>query len=259
MEAQKRIKVFMGIPTVGTVVDAQSYMLRELTAKYGDKVELVYPERCARRIFHDFARNEIVKEFLATDCDVLWFLDSDIGPSKHVLELITLHWDKWKVAGAPYPVFMGKEDPAVVFCVYKRDESGKLTPSNIPYEGVEFVDGLATGCLFIKREVLEQMEAPYFAFKYDEKTREPIEGEDLGFCRKMAEKGMRFFVDYTMVCKHYKTICLLEVQNYAVNYANEQVLKYDNDIRGQVTEAVKKAYAAGKASNDKPKSSLILP
>ncbi len=93
------IKIYMGIPSTGNRRDTQSYNLREIEKRYRDKVELVYPEQCIHRIFHDFARNATVEEFLKTDCDILWFLDSDITPPCDVLDLVVEHGEKWKVAG----------------------------------------------------------------------------------------------------------------------------------------------------------------
>jgi hypothetical protein len=249
------IKLFVAIPTTGTVVDSQTWALRRIEKKYADKIEFVYPDKCVRRIFHDFARNALVDEFLSTDCDIMWFLDSDICPPDHVLDLITEHGDKWKVAGAPYPVFMtpgGEKDCAVLFCVYKDSDKG-MSPKDIPYEGIEFVDGLATGCMFIKREVVKDMPKPYFEFKYNPETRIMTEGEDLGFCKKVNAMGHKFLTDYSMVCKHYKTVCLLEVNNYTITYANRSVQRYDALIREQV-EAL-----ATQVAKPKPQSKLILP
>jgi GT2 family glycosyltransferase len=247
-----RTKLFVAVPTTNGIVDSQVHAMRELENKYKDKIEFVYPEKSVRRIFHDFARNEMVKEFLSTDCDLMWFLDSDICPPNNVLDLITEHGDKWKVAGAPYPVFMvpaGERDPAVLFCVYKDSEKG-MSPKDIPYDGVEFVDGLATGCMFIKREVFEKLEKPYFEFKFDPETRHMTEGEDIGFCKKVLKLGYKFFTDYSMVCKHYKNVCLLEVNNYTINYANNSVKRYDALIKAQIGEL---------KLQSKPKSNLILP
>lgn len=238
----------MGMPTNGNVVDSQTYLLREMAELYKDHVEFVYPPVCVRRIFHDFARNEIVSEFLASDCDILWFLDSDITPSKHVLDLVALHKSKWQVAGATYPVFMAtpwNTNPQVAFTVYKKTESGNLTLADAPKEGQEFVDGLATGCLFIKREVFEKLEAPYFEFKFNPTSREMVEGEDLGFCRKMSELGIKFFTDFSLICKHQKTVDLLDVNNYAIDYANAQVLRYDAQIKSTIEPSLSAAYEQG--------------
>lgn len=258
----KKIKLFMGIPSTGDRSDAQVYALRDIERKYGDRVEFVYPENMVARIFHDFARNEYVKDFLETDCDAIWFLDSDVVPPTKVMDLVAEHWDQWSCAGAPYPVFMSQvkeEGPIVVYTVYKKGQNG-FHASQVPDAGQEMVDGLATGCLFIKREVFAKLEKPYFEFKYNPETREMTEGEDLGFCRKVNEQGFQFFVDYGMCCKHYKRVDLLDVNNYAVRFANNAVNAYDRYLRAGIarkklestpTKADKDAKAA--------RSRIILP
>lgn len=255
-----KIKLFVAMPTTGQVYDSTVHALRGLEKKYSDRIEFVYPDKLVRRIFHDFSRNAMVEEFLNTDCEVMWFLDSDIAPPEHVLDLITEHGDKWKVAGAPYPVFMtppGEKDCAVFMCVYKHNDTKGMAAADVPYEGVEFVDGLATGCMFIKRGVFEQLEKPYFEFKYDPTDRKMLEGEDLGFCIKVNKLGHKFFTDYSMVCKHYKSVCLLEVNNYAINYANNSVKRYDSLIKSQVEGLVRQV--AQSQVKGEQKSKLILP
>lgn len=249
----KRWKVYMSLPSNGTVCDFQNYMLRDLEKRYSDEIELVYPEQLCQRIFHDAARNGIVEDFLETDCDIMWSIDSDIVPPRHVLDLITMHGDKWLAAGAPYPIFMaqpGEAQRQILVTAYKAIEphpetkKPRLAPCPVPEEGTEFVDGLATGCLMVKREVFEKLEKPYFEFKYDEKTRQPILGEDIGFCLKLHRLGIPFFTDYGMVCKHYKNaLDLLELRNYARivanNYADEIKKNYENALtqaRTQIEE-----------------------
>jgi len=232
-------KVFVAIPTMGNVSDAQVSVMRKLQAAYADRVELVYPKDCVRRMFHDYARNALVEEFLASDAEALWFLDSDIAPCDTVLDLVTEHWDKWQVAGAPYPIFICPEEgskPQVVMAVFDGSNGKGLCPSKVPYSGTAYVDGLATGCLFIKRELINQLKKPYFEFTFDGESRKIEEGEDLGFCRKVNALGHKFFVDYSMTCKHYKSVCLLDVNNYAIDYANRAVLNYDAAIRPQIQE-----------------------
>lgn len=257
----------MGIPTTENVIDSQSYILRDIADLYKDKVELVYPTNCVRRKFHDFARNAIVEDFLSSDCDVLWFLDSDITPSKYVLDLVCLHWDEWKIAGSTYPVFMThgiNDGPEVVMTVYNRNpENGNYTLGNSPKEGITEVDGLATGCLFIKKEVFSQLQKPYFEFKFNLESRDMSEGEDLGFIRKVNNLGIKFFTDFSLICKHQKSVDLLDVNNYAINYSNRSVLAYDASIQEQVKNAVQIAYRQGiekgKSLVAAPKSTLWVP
>ncbi len=259
----------MGIPTTGNVVDSQAYILRDIAELYKDHIELVYPTECVRRMFHDFARNIVVEDFLSSDCDILWFLDSDITPPLHVLDLIALNNDKWQVAGAVYPVFMcppGEEISSVILTCYKKNPiTGALNIASVEKSGTAFVDGLATGCLFIKREVFSQLEKPYFEFKFNDKTRELTEGEDLGFCNKLSKLGIQFFTDFDLVCKHQKSIDLLDVNNYAINYSNNRILSYDKDIRANLKQAMEQSFSRGYQAGlnkDKPveaKSSIWLP
>lgn len=256
------LKIFVAVPTMGTVHAAHNNFFRKLEQRHAGQVEFVFPQHTVKRMFHDFARNALCDEFLNdTDCDVLWFLDSDVLPPDHVLDLV-LGDDSWKVAGAPYPVFMtpaGGTRPVCLYTVYTKLEDGRLVPSNIPQEGQDWVDGIATGCLFIKREVFTELERPYFEFKYNSVTRDISEGEDLGFCRRMMALGYKFKTDYSMVCNHYKTVGLLDVNNYAIDYANRSVGQYDAQVRAQVEQAIAAAYQQGLKDGAKPKSALVLP
>ncbi len=233
----KKWRLFVAIPSNGSVSDFQPCILRDLQELYSDEIEFVYPPALCQRMFHDAAREGLVQDFLDSGCDVMWFLDSDICPPRHVLDLLVRHGDKWLCAGAPYPVFMaqpGQEHRQIVFTCYKQIPNSnpiKIAPCPIPYEGIDFIDGIATGCLFIKREVFDRLEKPYFQFKYDETTRAIIEGEDIGFCLKMAKLGIKFFVDYSMLCRHYKNnIDLLEINNFCLDFTNK-ILKSEIERR----------------------------
>lgn len=254
----KKIKVYMGLPSLGDMHQTQFYALRSIEKQYGDEVELVYPKHFVGRIFHDYARNKIVEAFLETDCDVLWFIDSDVCPPTAAIELVTKHWDKWKVAGCPYPLFItpqGHEHPKVVFAVYDNG----FKSASIPDHGTGYVEGIATGCIFIKREILEALPKPYFEFKYEQETREMVQGEDLGFCRKMADLGHKFFIDYSMLCHHFKRVNLLDVNNYAINEFNERWMEQDRFMRSQIAQiklGIKKPKDSGLVV---PQSKIILP
>lgn len=258
---QPKIKVYVSVPTMGTVADSQVYFFRAAEKKYADRIEFIYPEQCWRRIFHDAARNACVEEFLKSDADIHFFLDSDVTPGDDLFDLVLEH-EKWKVAGAAYPIFMtpgGMDRPQLMFTVYKGTAKGGLGAANMPSEGTEYVDGLATGCLFVKREVYEAMERPFFEFKYDPDTRVMTEGEDLGFCKKVTALGHKFYIDYSKAAKHTKNVCLLEVNNYAMEYARRSVAQYDALVRSQVAELAARLSAANAKikSLEKPVSRLI--
>lgn len=258
----KRIKVYMGIPSLGTRSDLQCYALREIERNFSDRVELVYPKQCTHRVFHDFARNAIVEEFLESDCDILWFLDADVVPPTGILEMVVNPQQPWELAGAPYPIWMAARENApqqIVFTCYVK-ENGKLRISDVPRnQGRALVDGLATGCLFIKREVFQnpELKKPYFEFKYRAEDCMMYEGEDLGFCNKVNDLDYKFYVDFAYTCSHFKTVNLLDMNNYAMDLSNSAVVSYDAQIRPQVKALESKIRELAK--NQKPKSTLILP
>ncbi len=253
----------MGIPSTGERSDAQVYFLRRCEKNYGDRIEFVYPEIYVGRIFHDCARNAYVEQFLATDCDILWFLDSDVLPPERLLDLVVTHGDKWSLAGAPYPVWMqqpGYDGPQVTFTVYRAKEGTEmLYPAAVPENGIDFVDGIATGCIFIKREVLEKVEKPYFEFKYDPITRIMTEGEDLGFCVKTRRLGYKFFVDFSMRCNHFKKVSLLDVSNFVEMQKDLIIDTCDRQIRQIVAKQQLARLNKPKAVEAPKKSNLILP
>lgn len=276
----KKVKVYLGWTSTGQREDLHLYLLRDWKERYGEMIELVLPDMCIHRIFHDRARCDVVDEFLASDCDVLWFLDSDVLPPIHVLDLIAHNYDKWQVAGAPYPIANiapGCTDMGINFTVYKgvdRDKGNEslrgIYMSDLPAEGQEFVDGLATGCLFIKREVFAKLERPWFEFKFDKETRRITEGEDLGFALRCHDLGIKFFVDYGMVCGHNKRVNLLEMSNFAMRIRNEEIRKYVEMVKPEIEAAYQAAYQAGirkgreeaaqsAPSIPKTKAGLILP
>lgn len=254
-----KIKIFMGVPSTGTRSDAQCYALRNLEKKYGDKIEFIYPKYCVYRIFHDFARNMVTEEFLQSEADILWFLDSDIVPPSDCLDIVLYPTMEWKVAGCPYPVCMTVNDetgPQIVWCVYDKNSAKGLRACDVPTKGIKLVGGLATGCMFIKREVFSQLEKPYFSFDYHPETRELIGGEDLRFCKAVNALGYEFYTDFSKVCKHYKQVDLLDMDNYARTLVKSKLMEYDAQIRGQV-ETLQAQVAQVKTQPKK--SSLVLP
>jgi hypothetical protein len=264
--AKKRIKVFMGIPSTGERLDAQNYFLRRIEKRYEDKIEFVYPDVFVSRIFHDFARNMYVKQFLASDCDVLWFLDADILPPDRLPDLFE-NFDDWDLAGAPYPVWMtqeGYEEKQITYCVYKTvDGKPGMFPAAVPLNGgIDYVEGIATGCIFIKRHVIEKLEEPYFEFKFNEKTREMTQGEDLGFCMKINKLGFKFFIDYSMVCHHYKKISLLDVDELIQSKVQAAIDQSDSLLRQAIAKKKLEKMAREQAKSKlvtPVKSNLILP
>lgn len=253
MSVAKR-KIFLGWPATGKRLDHHIYLLRELQERYGDCIEFILPDFAASRFPHDFARNCLTEEFLDSTAEAIWFLDSDVVPPFQILDLVKNQWDEWKICGAPYPLWMpapGSGEQTIMFtsydgiCADKGDGKKGIYMTECPQTGQRFVDAIATGCMFIKREVFDVLEKPYFEFKFSKDMRAVEEGEDLGFCLKTMAKGIKCLIDYSMACGHLKEVDLMAINNYAINLSNKKILVYDMHIRQQVEEAVQKAMEQG--------------
>ncbi len=257
--------------------------MRDLQERYSDCIEFTLPDFAASRFPHDFARNCMVEDFLSSDCEIMWFLDSDVIPPNSILDLVKNQKDEWLIAGAPYPLWMpapGTGEPSIMFTTYdgvckdKGDGKPGIYMTECPQSGQKFVDAIATGCMFIKREVFSKLEKPYFEFKFNKETRNIEEGEDLGFCMKTMKLGIKCLIDYSMCCGHIKVLDLLAMNNYAISLSNKKILVYDAHIKQQVEQAVhaaiRKGYEQGLADGKnkfkgkrefqiKADSGLILP
>lgn len=109
----------------------------------------------------DDGRNELVRRFLHTECDQLLFWDSDVIPrAAEVVKLLEYEDD---LVGGVYPL---KQDPISFPVSFSSDE--------LEYneDGLLRVEGLPTGMLKIRREVLEKMHA-----ECEEKFRGKIDKE----------------------------------------------------------------------------------
>jgi GT2 family glycosyltransferase len=166
-------------------------------------------------------RNDICKDFLKTDCDFLYFWDSDNGILPNAFDL-----------------FMnGMEDPKVNILsgLYFRKEKAMRAIPGISFEGMEgaytsetamFVSGglidLTTyagairgmtggGALMIRREVIEALPYPWFDTKFyqDKPCKGYDEGfwglqtEDVYFCELAQEHGYHIYLDTRIQSPHY--------------------------------------------------------
>lgn len=202
----------MGEIRAGTETDMMKWM-REYSDRY--EFELFLPS--GRPIPNN--RNQIVRKFLAGDWDYLFMLDDDTYPIKN--PFILLEHDKPVVAG----VYPGRGSLGVHFHVYKWGD-------NFPEEffckhydpedrvGLRQVDAIATGCMLIKREVLEEMTATKgYSAPFEDLFDEDgvlITNDDLAFCKKCWELGIEVWADWDLVCDHFKTVSLLEMMKFII-------------------------------------------
>jgi len=154
------------------------------------------------------ARNDILREFLTTDCTHVWMLDSDIAPPRklHLLEGAT---DYPVLAGA----YLGMTEVGLRWHMYHHlGDAGwaPLHPRKAPTTRWFKVDAAGTGCLLLQRGQVEALGPDPFAFE-----RSPEggwRGEDLLFGQKVG--GL--VVDTHYVCEHSRRVPLTRLWQHAI-------------------------------------------
>lgn len=174
----------------------------------------------------DEPRNIIAERFLESNGTHLFMVDTDVVFPKGILRhLIKMDKD---IAGGLY--FLGSFDGApvkpAIFKFSEREDGTMLIGPYYDYpQGIVKVAGMGTGCMLIKREVLEVMKEargedhplPWFAFGVHNNI--PI-GEDVGFCLTAGKIGFESWVDTTWELPHVKPR-LMTSKDYVLALSNE--------------------------------------
>lgn len=168
----------------------------------------------------DVGRDLCVREFLKGDESHLFFIDSDMmwtpDQIETVARCVTPHTP---VVGGLYPnprrtAEQGDTELAPV--CYERASAGFVQHiyEEVPDDpGMWQVDAMGTGFMCIHRNVLEEMEpiydepTPWFECEAFGTPPKRI-GEDLGFCRRVADIGYPMFVHTGVRVHHFKEIDL---------------------------------------------------
>ena len=158
-------------------------------------------------------RNKIVKRFLATDNDYLMMIDDDVVPLFNPAEFLFADVD---VIGFPAKVRQG--DRQLNWVAYiKHPDRHEYAPVDFTKveQDIELlsVDAVGTGCILIKRKVLENIKAP-FHIHFDEDGILTM-GTDFAFCERAKKAGFEIFTTPQRVCEHFKELGMLDMQSYS--------------------------------------------
>ena len=143
-------------------------------------------------------RNTIVQKFLATDSDLLMMIDSDIVPPPNILNLADFNKD------IITPLMFIKQKGTLIPLFLKRNKDGIHDVDDyLKKTGLQEVDATGTGCIIIKREVVEKMKH-LFRNEYDADGVKTL-GNDFSFCQRAKELGFRVWVHLDYVADHHYT------------------------------------------------------
>lgn len=163
----------------------------------------------------DNARNRIIKEFLDhRDDDYLFFIDSDNPPVFEEHNPLDLASHDLDVVGLPTAIWNSRiqerlgRNPIVWNC-FDWDDEGQGWIEHRHRPGLQEVDAVGSGAMFIHRRVLQKVK-PAFVRTWDDDGIVAT-GSDLLFCKRAKEAGFRIWVHYDHICRHFKERDLLEV------------------------------------------------
>lgn len=181
----------------------------------------------------ELARNNLVKQFLQTDCEYILMVDDDIVPPRDILDMARRGKDI--VAGLCYafnpgmgifPVAFEKEEKG-----YYRDNLAVIgRDSEVENKGIKKVELVGTGCILISRRVFAKMEEPYFRFIYNDEVTKAEDSEDFNFCARAISAGFEVYVDTDRVCGHKKSVDLKAMMEWATAFSNEKSMIKFHDL-----------------------------
>ena len=224
-------KLFIGIPAYDGKINIKlAYNIAALMPKalqFGVSVKLGDVSGCS---IITMARNQLVHEFLKSDCTELLFIDSDvIATADDVLRLMAQSGDKDITAGA-YP---RRSKDKNFFADLYFDENKALE-----FDGsLMRLERVGTGFMLIQRHVIEAMVAAHPEWFYDFKGEQVCGvfdfqnrdgrylGEDYLFCDRAREHGFKIYIDVDISLPHVGT------EAFENNFREEVVLPLLDMIR----------------------------
>ena len=198
------MKVFLRIPTNEsvhyTLVPWLAWIGRELPTADID-TQYTYGNGIA------WGRNQMVRDFKASDCTHLWMIDSDTAPSANLHLLNTA--EEHPVVCGPYNGFV--EGWGVTWNVFRRREDNSLgyyPPAMWPQLDAPFrADAAGTGNMIIARGVFDAL--PEDPFRREDKGGNQFKSEDICFCEDVG--GV--IIEPRALRRHCRTVDLLESRN----------------------------------------------
>jgi len=162
------------------------------------------------------ARNRLVARFLQTDADVLWFIDADTVPSMNTSRLLTHLTSDLDIWGGIYPLMARASDehaPVEITWTMYDEADGHFTPAEPEGDAIREVGGLGTGCMLIRRHVLEDKrlrladdhEGIPCIFRTTYQVDDSVAySDDLDFCLRARKAGYRVWADPVVKWGHRK-------------------------------------------------------
>ena len=151
----------------------------------------------------DVARNALVRAARENKAAFIFFLDADVLPPPDIVQRLMA----WKVPIVSGVYWSKRGYPAV----WEPHPSGRgFTPiKNLPQRGLTEVAGISMGCSLVDMRTFSCIPDPWFEWGLRDPRKEG-EGEghseDLTFCQRASEAGLKLYVDAGLRCLHESVV-----------------------------------------------------
>lgn len=197
------MKTFIALPCMDKVDTPHYVSMLKLFSQL--KGEITFSVTNCTLIYD--ARNILAQKAVASGCDRILWLDSDIVFDPDVIDRLSAHIDSGKdfISG----LYFGRKNPIMMTLFkeleYKRLEGSdnQVVPIAEPYEdyprdSVFEIAAAGFGCCMVKTELVRRVAqkyglpfAPLIGF-----------GEDLSFCKRATELGAKLYCDSSIKVRH---------------------------------------------------------
>jgi len=135
----------------------------------------------------------------AINFDYLLSVDSDIVMPPDTLVKMFNH-DVDIVSG----VYIQRKPETDIIEIYRKNSYGgvsNVSMENISPNGLHEIDACGFGCVLIKSDVIKKIQYPQFLYTSAVDHKDTI-SEDIYFCKKAKEHGVKIYVDSSIICNH---------------------------------------------------------
>lgn len=141
----------------------------------------------------DVARNTIAKYAQENKFDYILWVDSDMILPKDTLTRLLKH-NKDIVAGV-YAYKIINNDRVVAKRMVEGDYEDLKVPEIQSSRGLIKIDAFGFGCVLTKVKIFKKISYPWFIYTLEM-------GEDVYFCRKAQNEGLKLYLDTDLICGH---------------------------------------------------------
>lgn len=193
------------------------WMMKNYDAERGHIIRAEFTDQLSKVDGIPAARNEVVRQFLASDCEWLLMVDRDMGfPPDALYRLLSaadpvdrpivgaLCFASWATQGDGMGGWRTEPMPTIL----RGNGDGLGTLELYPVDMVIRADATGAAFLLIHRSVLEKLERDWFTPFVKDGVQEM--GEDVSFCVRAGRAGFPLHIHTGVKTSHHKDVWLSE-------------------------------------------------